>query len=172
MYTRPQPRVAPFLGVTITILLLLFYGVLAIATRDPLWFWPRFDARPERMVITYHGRELTVEPSHPRYERLVQVLNRTLSGVDRWEDLGLSTASLAEYRAGQGVIIEAFYPRPQRIHSRFAFGTFRHLLLPLEGTHAHRRVVFAGSEGTFRSGALALKDTTALHAIVAEVAGQ
>jgi hypothetical protein len=164
-----KPNAIQFLAVLLAFTVLLVLGAVAASTSDLLWFWPRFSAQPERIAITRDGQQTILTPDDPGYSRVVQALNQTLSQVDRWEERGLSPDTLEEYHIGQALVLEAYYAQPQRVHSRFAFGAFRCLLLPLEGTHAERRLVFGGNDGEYRSGALVLRDTGALAAVVREV---
>jgi hypothetical protein len=156
-----------FMGVTAA----LIYASVVFSTGDPVWFLRRFAAQPERIVITHNGQVRELVPGDPAYDQVVSALNRALGRVDGWEDLGLSAGTLQEYRAGRSTIVEVHYSSPQRVHTRHAFGTFSVLLLPLEGTHSERRVVFAAADGGYRAGALRLESTADLRRAVLEAAG-
>ncbi len=167
------PRLREPLIVLAALTLGLVWGVNALTNRDPLWFWPWFNREAAEIRITAAGREYVFTPGKPGYDRLNDALKRVLSGLnlEGYEpQIGLSEATLAEYRQGvNAMIMWVRYDPPAQIHTAYFFPEADLLIIPLKGPHAELRPVFGALHGVIRLGALRLRDRRPLEEAVQEV---
>lgn len=173
MLEERTPRLREPLLVLIALALGLVWGVNALTNRDPIWFWPWFNQRAIEIRIIAAGREYVFTPGVPGYEPLNEALNRILAGpnIEGYEPkIGLSEATLSEYRHGTGALtVWARYDPPAQIHTAYFFPKADMLIIPLKGPHAELRPVFGALRGVIRLGALRLRDRRALEEAVQEV---
>lgn len=153
-----------------SLLLLLAAGTLCalwalptLGTNDPLWFWPRFAQRAERILVHHQGERLVLRPGEPGFEELNSALNRALSSIVGFnESQGLSEESLRDYYQ-RFWAVEYFYAQPVVIHSRFATGRPDTILVPLSGRHSGN-LVFLGRGGRYHPGVLVVAGNEEIRA--------
>ena len=137
----------------------------AIPNRDPLWFYPAFDARPSRLTVYAWGTVVELTPWEADFEDLVPIINSTITrAVGYREGFTPSEASVDSYR-GRGLAVEVAYPGRTLLHSRHFFPEFDHLFLPLDGTYNYLRqaLLFRSLNGVWGGGALILEDNSRLR---------
>lgn len=133
------------------------WALPALGTNDPLWFWPSFNARAERIVVYDEGRRVVLQQGQPGYEELNGALNRALGHIAGFnESQGLSQESLDDYYTRYRAI-EYLYAGPVTIHSRFGTGRPDSILLPLSGRHSQGHV-FLGRGRRYHPGVLVVAD--------------
>jgi len=133
---------------------LLVWGVSALTNGDWLWFVRSFKAQADWIVINWDGADYMLFPQDPGYDA---VMDAFADGVAHWAgyegSVGLSDESLAHYRA-EGRLLELHYNEPVQVHTRYLYPSARNYYVPLDGTHADWRRVFAGLHDTPRAGVL------------------
>jgi hypothetical protein len=168
---RVNLRLGQLLATMVVFFVLLVYFVGMMGNRDPLWFWPFFDEKPDRIVIHQGGKQTVLALSNPGYAELTQAINESLPRIDGYQDrMGLSETMLGLYRTKYSMV-EIFYPQPITIHSLYSFGHPDSLLIPLSGPFADTPVVFGGKGGEYWAGALRLKSTAAIKDTVEKLVG-
>lgn len=136
--------VIEFVGITTLAIALLVYASIAAYTKDPLWFWPVFDAQPSAIVIRCYGQELLVATASTEGSAITKLVNEQLSGPKRWDELNLSDQTHSDYLTNPGVmVLELYYAVPVRVHSHSPFfSNINSLIIPLDGRFADEDSVF------------------------------
>jgi hypothetical protein len=140
---------------------LLLFMITAMNTRDLLWFWPVFNQVPVGIVIHCYGTDVEVKPGQPAFELVTSVVNTSLSGSKRWDDISMSDVTYQEYQTSPKVmVIELHYDPPVTVHSQYVyFKNVNWLIIPLDGRFASTDAVF-GRTGKFtNSGSYHVKST-------------
>jgi hypothetical protein len=144
---------------------LLFYGVVALLSEDPLWFLGRAVLpAPRRIIIRVNGEEDVLTPSSPGYDLLVAAAGQAMSAFKNLAPLsaGLSEKTLKEYER-QGVTLALYFDAPVDFHLPFSDGQPTALLIPIQGRHADQGYVFRGKRGKWWSGAIRMSDPQPLY---------
>jgi hypothetical protein len=145
----------------IGIFAVMYFLIIAMNTRDLLWFWPGFDEVPVAITVHCYGTDVQVAPGQPAFEVVNNAVNTSLTGVKRWDQISMSDSSYQEYQTSPTMmVIELSYDPPVRIHSQYAFfKNVNKLIIPLDGRHASTFPVF-GRTGEFtNSGSYHVKST-------------
>jgi hypothetical protein len=169
MDNRVKPGIGKLLLVLIVFVLAVVYIFVALGSSDPLWFWPGFNARPDKIIIHCAGQETILTSTSPGYAELTEALCQTVPKIQGfYASLGISEGTMQEYKS-KALVVEVFYARPIFIHSPFNFGRPDSLLIPLSGLHSELNVLFGGHEGVYWAGALRLKSTEPLRKVIEEL---
>lgn len=141
-------RTASVFGFILTIVFTatcLIYLSLTVYTKDALWFYPVFNARPALAVIRCYGEQITLRETDAHLTAIAGLVNQQISGPKRWDELNLTDATYLDYQTSAKVmVLELYYDEPQRIHSTSPFFSgFDALLIPLDGRHASSHVMFS-----------------------------
>ncbi len=149
-----RPSLLSAFSILIVVGGLLFWWVNALTNEDPLWFLTVFNAPADWITVYWDGETVMFFPGDPEYDAIMAAFS---DGVAHWAGyegaVGLSDESLALYR-DSGRLLEVHYNEPVRVHTRQAFREARVFFVPLSGTHATWRRVFAGLNDTPRIGVL------------------
>jgi len=123
----------------------VLFAVIAMNTRDILWFWPVFKEIPFEIVVHCYGTDVEVKPGEPAFEAVTNAVNTSLTGSKRWDDVSMSDVTYQEYQTGPTMmVIELSYDPPVTIHSQYAFfKKVNRLIIALDGRHAQTNPVFA-----------------------------
>jgi hypothetical protein len=146
--------------VTIALSIAAFiYLSLTAYTKDALWFYPVFDAQPSFGVLNCYGEEIILEADTEDLAALTVLMNEQISGDKRWDELNLTDETFAYYQSSdQMMILELHYDEPQRIHSFSPFfSNFDTLIVPLDGRHAEKNVIFSLVRGKPAGGSFHLE---------------
>jgi hypothetical protein len=169
MVGEVKPRIGRLFLVLVIFVLVAVYIVAALGSSDPLWFWPGFNARPDKIIIHRASQETILTPASPGYAELTEALRQTVPKIQGfYASLGLSEGTMQEYKS-KDLVVEVFYAQPISIHSPFHFGRPDSLLIPLSGLHSESNVIFGGHEGKYWAGALRLKSTEPLRKAIEEL---
>jgi len=145
----------PSAGKNASVLNFLFTIALAIAafiylsmtvyTKDALWFYPVFDAQPAFGLLRCYGEEVLLPDGSEELASITALVNDQISGDKRWDELNLSNETFEYFRSSDlMVLIELHYDEPQRIHSFSPFfSNFTTLLIPLDGRHSDKNIIFS-----------------------------
>jgi hypothetical protein len=107
---------AGFLGLAIVGFLL--FSVVAMNTRDLLWFMPTFKEVPVGITVHCYGKDAEVKPGEPAFEAVTSAVNDSMSGSKRWDQTSMSDATYEEYKTSPKVmVIELQYDPPAVVHS-------------------------------------------------------
>jgi hypothetical protein len=144
---------------------LLFYGVVALISEDPLWFLGRAELpAPRHIVIRVNGEDDVLTPSSPGYDALVAAAGQAMSAFENLapSSAGLSEETLEEYER-QGVTLALYFDTPVDFHLPFSDGRPTALLIPIQGRYAERGYVFRGKRGKWWGGAMRMSDPRPLY---------
>jgi hypothetical protein len=140
---------------------LFFFAVIAMNTRDLLWFWPIFKEIPVGILVHCYGKDVEVQPGTPAFEAITNAVNSSLTGIKRWDDLSMSDVTYQEYKTSPKVmVVELHYDPPATIHSQYAFfKSVNWLVIPLDARHAYTNAVFGLERGFTEPGSYHVKST-------------
>ena len=149
-----QPSVWGLIRTIVIFTVVTFYAVIAFNTRDALWFWPKFENQPSRILVHCYGEDVEVTTASQNFDRMTDIINRTLSGDKRWDPLSLSEATYDEYRTSlNSMTVEVYYPDPVRVHSQTAFfSNVDILVIPLDARHSNYNTLFGRTEDGNQAG--------------------
>ena len=125
-----------------------YYLLPAVMSGDPLWFSTDFSARPRTLAVIDRGQRLELQPNDPRFNEIVDAFNGSLKRGYGYADFGFSPETWALVDRN-GLVIEATYAEPIRLHTRGGFQPTQQLLLVVGGEDLHAtRVLFRGNNQT------------------------
>lgn len=141
-------RSASVLNFLVTIILAIvafIYLSLTVYTKDALWFYPAFNAQPAFGFVQCYGNQVLLEEGSAHLAAIAALVNEQVSGDKRWDELNLTDETHEYYRTSDLVmVLELHYDEPQRIHSFSPFfSNFNALLIPLDGRHAEKNIMFS-----------------------------
>jgi hypothetical protein len=150
---------AALLGIGIFVV--MYFVIIAMNTRDLLWFWPKFQEVPVEIVVHCYGKDVQVEPGDPAFEAVTKAVNTSLSGNKRWDGLNMSDETYQDYQTSPAVmVVELSYDPPARIHSQYAyFKGVNTLIIPLDGRHVSSNPVFGRTRDITNSGSYHVEST-------------
>ena len=155
-------------AITLVIAMFLFvvvayYGMVALTSRDPLWFLSRFEDQPARIVVYHEGVRTDLQPGDAGFDPLAGAVQESLAaGFRGLSKTGLSEKSLQDAYQ-QFVTLEVFYARPVELHTFFYTGRVTQMLFPITGRHSEAEIVVLGEDGVYRGGAPVLNDIAPIH---------
>ena len=141
-------RTASVLNFLVTIFLAIavfIYLSLTAYTKDALWFYPVYEGVPAFGVLRCYGEEILLSDDSPHLAAITALVNEQISGDKRWDELNLTDDTFEYYRSNElMMLLEMHYDEPQRIHSFSPFfSNFDTLLIPLDGRHAEKTILFS-----------------------------
>ncbi len=121
------------------------YLSLTVYTKDALWFYPVFDAQPAFGVLRCYGEEILLPDGSEELNSITKFVNEQVSGDKRWDELNLTDETFEYFQSSElMVLLELHYDEPQRIHSFSPFfSNFTTLLIPLDGRHSDKNIMFS-----------------------------
>ncbi len=153
-----RPRVWQALVILILIGGVIVWWVNSLPNEDPLWFLRVFTGRADWIVVYQSGKTTMLFPGDSGYD---QIMNTFSSGVAQWTGyeggVGLSDENLARYR-NEWAMLELHFNQPAKVHTRYLYAEARNYFIPLSGTHAEYRRVFAGLTDTPRIGVVNMSE--------------
>lgn len=151
---RKQPSFLGALGVLVVGVGLLIWWISSLANGDLLWFLRVFNARADWIAIYWDGDTYMLFPEDDAYEEVMAAFSDAVAHWVGYEgSVGISDENLESYRA-EGRLLELHYNTSVQVHTRHPYAKARNFFIPLSGTHADWRQVFAGSSDTPRPGVL------------------
>ncbi|HOT91209.1 MAG TPA: hypothetical protein PLJ78_05385 [Anaerolineae bacterium] len=155
---RKQPSFLSAFIILVVIAGLAVWGVSALTNGDMLWFWRDFNARADWIIVYWDGTEYMLFPGDPGYDAVMDAFADAVAHWAGYEgSVGLSAESLTYYRTAER-FLELHYNEPVLVHTRHLYPRARTFFVPLSGTHAQWRRVFAGLLETPRAGVLNLSE--------------
>ena len=133
-------------------LLTVFIGIVAfiwisitVYTKDALWFYPVYNAQPAFGIVQCYGEEVLLREGSDDLTAITQLVNEQISGDKRWDELNLSDDTFQYFQSSDlMMVLELHYDEPQRIHSFSPFfSNFDTLLIPLDGRHSEKNIMFS-----------------------------
>lgn len=169
--SRNDPSIKSLLLIVVIVLVVAFYAMVSFGTGDWLWFNPRFSETPNAILIHCYGQDVNVQPGSTQFELLTRVVNESLSGTKRWDELTMSNATYEDYRTDANMkVLELRYPGPVRVHSNYKyFSNVDKLVIPLEGRHAQTNAVFGQSGDNPSAGSLHIESTTQIDSYISNL---
>jgi len=132
----------------------LVWGITTMGNEDPLWFLQSFKAQADWIVIYWDGESTTLLPGDPGYDTVMAAFADMVEHWSGYESgVGLSDENLERFR-NEWRMIEMHYNDPVVVHTRHPYSEARVFFVPLSGTHADYRRIFAGLQDTPRGGVL------------------
>ncbi len=168
--TENRPRVWQAFGFLILIGGLIVWWVNSLPNEDPLWFMPTFNARADWIVVYNTGTTTMFFPGDIGYKHIMDTF---ADGVAHWTGheggVGLSDENLERYRS-EWEILELHFNKPVKVHTPHLYSEARNFFIPLSGTHANYRRVFAGLTDKPRIGVVNISEGrfAALHSAVTQ----
>lgn len=166
-------RTASVLNFLVTIFLAIvafIYLSLTAYTKDALWFNPVYNANPAFGILRCYGEEILIQEDSPHFVAITDLVNEQVSGDKRWDELNLSDDTFEYYQSSdQMMLLELHYDEPQRIHSFSPFfSNFDALLIPLDGRHAEKTILFSLVNGKPSGGSFHLETYDPLLSYIEE----
>ena len=145
-----SPNLLQMVAISAILVAALIFLVITMNTGDILWFWPNYDEIAYRIIVHCYGTDVEVKSGRPAFEALNTVVNESLSGTKRWDEITMSDVTYQEYQTSPVMmVIELMYSPSVGIHSQYKFyKTLDTLVIPLDGRHAESNTVF-GRRGKF-----------------------
>ncbi len=163
--TSPQRTGGNLLSLLVTVVLIVigFYYIFpAITSGDWLWFSTQFDAQPQLMTVIDRGERTEIGPADPRFPALADAFNKSITGGYRNASLGFSEETW-EVVDRNGLLVEARYNEPVRLHIRGGFEPTNRLQILVNGENIHTtKVLFRSNEADWSSIPLILNDIAPL----------
>ncbi len=133
--------------------LLAYYLMVSLTSRDLLWFLRGFQDEPTRIVVYHSGQPTQYLPDQTGYDELSTATKASLAeGFARLSSTGFSDKTLQKAHT-QYVTLEVFFAHPAKIHTWFPTGRTTMMLFPITGPHAEPPIVLLGDQGHYRAGA-------------------
>lgn len=152
--SRNRPSFLGALSVLVLVGGLLYWWVNALTNEDPFWFLKSFNARADWIVVYWDGTTCMFFPGEPEYDAVMDAFSEAVAHWSGYENrVGMSAETLERLRQEER-LLELHYNDPVRVHTRYAFPEARNFFVPLSGTHADWRRVFAGLTDEPRIGVL------------------
>jgi hypothetical protein len=138
--------------------LLAYYLMVSLTSRDLLWILSRFRDEPSHIVVYQNGQRTEFRPGQPGYEELATAAKASMAeGFARLTSTGFSEETL-QSAYNQYLTLEVFFAHPVEIHTWFPTGRTTQILFPISGPHAQPPIVLLGDEGHYRAGAPVLSN--------------
>lgn len=151
---RKQPGFLGVLAVLVVVAGLLVWWIGSLTNSDWLWFLRVFDAPADWIAIYWDGDTYMVFPEDAAYEEVMSTFTDAVAHWVSYEgDVSLTDDSLDRYRT-EGRLLELHYNKSVQVHTRHLYPRARRFFVPLVGTDADLRRVFAGWDDTPREAAL------------------
>lgn len=169
---KNKPSVLNIVWIVIISIVLIAYGTIALSTRDLLWFWPKFDNKPDQIILHCYGENMVVDPYSEGFSEITKLVNQTLSGSKRWDPLSLSDVTYQDYQSNPNMMtLELNYPQAVRVHTdTLYFSNVDTLIIPLDGRHAAKHAIFGRTrEGDPTAGSLIVEKISIIRNYLAGV---
>ena len=139
--------------------LLSYYVIVSLTSRDLLWFLRRVEHQPSSIIVYHAGQRTELLPGQAGFDELASAVQTSLAqGFARLSNLGFSETSLQDAYT-RYVTLEVLFDQPVEMHTWFYPGRTTQMLFPITGRHSEMSVVLLGDEGHYRVGAPVLKTT-------------
>ncbi len=163
--TSPQRTGGNLLSLVVIVVLIVvgFYYIFpAVTSGDWLWFSTQFDAEPQLITVIDRGERTEIGPSDPRFSALADAFNKSIVGGYRNASLGFSEETW-DVVDRNGLLVEARYNEPVRLHIRGGFEPTNQLQILVDGKNIHTtEVLFRGNDADRSSIPLILDDIAPL----------
>lgn len=149
---RPNFMVA--LGVLLAVALSLVWLIISLTNGDLLWFLPVFNTKADWLVVYWDEQTYMLFPGDAGYDEIMRSFSVAVADWGGYEgSVGLSDENLERYR-NEWRLLELHYNTPVQVHTPHLYSKARNFFIPLSGTHAMWRRVFAGLTDKPRIGVL------------------
>lgn len=160
---RKQPSFLGALVVFVVVTGLVIWWVTSLANSDLLWFLRVFNARADWITVYWDGETTMFFPGDSGYETIMDAFADAAAHWSGYESgVGMSDETLARFR-DEWRMVELHYNDPVHVHTRHLFPEARIFFVPLNGTHAKYRRIFAGLTDRPRIGVLNASETRFNH---------
>jgi hypothetical protein len=159
---KNPPSLLSIVWIGLVSIVIIAYSVISLNTGDWLWFWPKFDSRPNQITLHCYGKDVVIDPYSKGFSDITRLVNESLSGEKRWDPLSLSEVTYHEYQTHPKMMtLELHYPEEVRIHTNtIYFSKVSTLIIPLDGRHAKVGAIFGRSQnGDPAAGSLIVGNT-------------
>jgi hypothetical protein len=166
---RQKPTLLFPAFMAVLVVVLAVWAFYALNTGDPRWFLakPARTYTPERILVHYYGATTTLEPGSEAFRTVSTALNHALSDVRGRIAVGLSQATVRDYRERE-YTLEVFFAGD--IGPVIGLGVpLNHLLIPVDGRHSGNRYVFVGNDDKWLASALVMAEPEPLISTLAAV---
>ncbi len=164
---RTGGNLLSLLAIVVLIVVGFYYIFPAITSGDWLWFSTEFNAQPQLITVVNRGARTEIGPADPRFPGLVAAFNASITGGYRNASLGFSdeTWNIVDRN---GLLVEAAYSEPVRLHLRGGFEPTNRLRILVSGKNIHTtQLLFRSNEADWSSIPLILNDVAPLKSELA-----
>jgi hypothetical protein len=166
MSEQRKPRlIFPFLAAVVAILFAI-WSYFVFITGNPTWFLatPERVYEPDRIVIHYYGTTTVLTPDQDGFQDMKAAFNEALGQFRGRVSIGLSPATVEEYRTKE-FVVELFFASDIGPVLGLS-NTINHLLIPVDGRHSNNHFVFAGENDQWLASAFVMADSQPVFAIL------
>ncbi|RMG75333.1 MAG: hypothetical protein D6711_06875 [Chloroflexi bacterium] len=164
-----KPRlIFPFL-VAVVAILFAIWSYFVFITGNPIWFLatPERIYVPDRIVIHHYGTTTELTPDQDEFWNVNVALNEALGHFRGRVSVGLSPATVEDYRTKE-FVVELFFASDIGPVLGLS-NTINHLLIPVDGRHSNNHFVFAGENDQWLASAFVMADSQPIFAILDEL---
>jgi hypothetical protein len=148
------------------------YGIIALSTRNPVWFMPNdFSARPTQIEVYANGERRLLSPGSAAYESLVAELNEQMGSMAGYDEVRMSPRTV-ENALNEYTTVVMVYDAPIRINTQWRLGEPDRILIPITGTNSGKNKIYTGTELGYGHGGLILSDLSEFYALVEEIVAE
>lgn len=160
---RKQPSFLGALVVFVVVTGLVIWWVSSLANSDPLWFLRVFNAKADWITIYWDAETYMFFPGDSGYDAVMDAFADAVAHWSGYEGgVGLSDENLERFRT-ESRMVELHYNDPVHVHTRHLYSEARIFFVPLMGTHADYRRIFAGLTDRPRIGVLNASEARFSH---------
>lgn len=171
MDTLPKIKLYQPLLMMLVVILAIFWIINAFNTGNAFWFLPvQPEFEPSRIIVRAYGTAVTLQKGDPGYEPIAAALNESFSGFANTSlvSIGISEETLRRYHEEE-LVLEAYYPGEIQFNTTVRMQGVNQLLIPIDGTHDDKRYLFFGNNGSWRVGAMVMRDDTPIRQALSEL---
>lgn len=145
-----RTNVPAMLVAVLALLAIVYFGSVALAAQDILWFKRGFAVKPDRVVVYHAGKRSEYQPGQPGFDRLADAIQTSLDrGVSNPSSIGYSEQSFVD-AYNLYTTVEAFYHQPVKLHAPFNTGAPDQMLFPMSGRHSDIALVLLAQNGRYQ----------------------
>ena len=75
MAGKDRTNTIPLLLLLGGLMILFYYGVTSLSSRDPLWFSKEFEGQPFRIVVYHGGQRTELRPGQAGFDALAEAVH-------------------------------------------------------------------------------------------------
>ena len=158
--------------IMVVFIVVVGYSIIALSTKNPMWFLPNdFTARPDHIEVYHEGERRILSPGSADYEALTAELSEQISHMAGYDEIRMSPRTI-ENAFGEYTTVVMVYSDPIRINTQWSLGEPDRILIPVTGTNSGENKIYTGTGERYGHGGLILEDLSGFYALVQEMEGR